>query len=110
MLDVVDSKEVKIMGVIEVNNGVSSDAAVRHSTRRDRVRRKVLSPTIASIAATLSILGGISSLVAGLICVGIHAILSGDTGFDRVGTVLLIIAIPLILLGSVFLDEIERNK
>ena len=65
---------------------------------------------VCSILASLGIFGGISSLFVGIVSVIIHAMVSGDRIFDRVGTILLIVAIPMILIGSVFLDEIEGKK
>jgi hypothetical protein len=40
----------------------------------------------------------------------LHAILSADIVFNRAGTVLLIVAIPMILLGSIFVDEVEGKE
>jgi len=78
---------------------------------RQKYRRSArLRPTIFSILATLGIFGGISALFVGLVFVVIHGVLSGDVTFNRVGTGLLIVAIPMILIGSVFLDEIEVKK
>lgn len=74
------------------------------------IRKALLTPTTCSILASLGIFGGISSLFVGLICVVIHSVVSGDRSFDQVGTVLLIVAIPMILGGSIFLDEIEGKK
>lgn len=62
-----------------------------------------------SILASLGIFGGISSLFVGLVCVVVHSVISNDKAFDSVGTVLLIVAIPMILLGSIFLDEINNK-
>ncbi len=58
----------------------------------------------------MGIFGGMSALFAGIMCVMLHGVLSQDIVFNRVGTVLLIVAIPMILIGSVFLDEIELRK
>lgn len=72
-------------------------------------RKKVLTPLVCSVLASVGIFGGISSLFAGLICVVIHSIISGDTIFDRAGTVLLMVAIPMILAGTLFIDEINQR-
>ena len=77
---------------------------------KGRVRKAILNPVVCSVAATLGIFGGISSLVAGLVCTTLHLVIAQDTIFDRVGTTLLILGIPMLLVGSVFLDEIETNK
>ncbi len=86
------------------------NSIVKENSSARRIRRMILSPFLCSVLATLGIFGGISALFSGLICVILHALISGDTAFDRVGTVLLISAIPMILVGSIFLDEIERRK
>ncbi len=83
---------------------VKGDRATR------RIRRTILSPLLCSVLATLGIFGGISALFSGLVCVILHALVNGDTAFDKVGTILLISAIPMILVGSIFLDEIEKRK
>ncbi len=70
----------------------------------------VFSRTVCSILAFLGVFGGISSLSVGLICVVIHSVVLGDKVFDRVGTILLMVAIPMILAGAIFLDEIEGKK
>ncbi len=75
-----------------------------------RLRKSILNPVVCSVGATLGIFGGVSSLVAGMVCISIHLFVAQDVVFDRAGTTLLILGIPLLLLGSVFLDEIETNK
>ena len=74
------------------------------------LRKNVLSPLVCSVLASFGIFGGISSLFVGLICIVIHGVISHDKIFDSVGTVLLIVAIPMILIGSIFLDEVEGGK
>jgi len=78
--------------------------------RRPRRNARILRPWVYSVMAAFGIFGGISSLFVGLICVVIHGVFSGDRVFDRVGTVLLIVAIPMILAGSIFVDEIEEKQ
>lgn len=73
-------------------------------------RRIVLSPLLCSVLASLGIFGGISALFVGLACVVVHSVMPGDRVFDSTGTILLIVAIPMILVGSIFLDEIDRSK
>ena len=77
---------------------------------KGRLRRTILSPLFCSIAASFGIFGGIAALITGLLCVLIHSALAGDKAFDTVGTVLLIAAIPMILVGSIFLDEIDGKN
>lgn len=62
---------------------------------------------IFSLAAAFGVFGGISSLASGILCVVIHSILHGDSAFGQVGTALLIGGIPMLLIGSILLDEIE---
>ena len=78
--------------------------------RKWRFRQTILNSVVCSIGAAVGIFGGISALFAGLLCVLIHGLLAGDRMFSGVATVLLIIAIPMILAGSVFLDEIEQKN
>ncbi len=85
----------------------SNERAVR---TKGRLRKILLNPFFCSIIASAGIFGGISALFVGLVCVVVHGILVSDKAFDTVGTVLLIAAIPMILIGSVFLDEIETRK
>lgn len=91
---------------IEVKQPVIKKAP--HGSRS--VVENLLTPIVCSVLATLGIFGGISSLFVGILAVALHAVVSGDRLFDRVGTILLIVAIPMILVGSIFLDEIERKK
>lgn len=74
------------------------------------LRRRVLSPLVCTICAGLGIFGGLSAIFAGLICVAIHAALRPETAFDRVSTVLLVIGIPMMLVGSFFMDEIKYGN
>lgn len=81
--------------------------AVSSEARKSMLRKTLLSPLVCSVLASLGIFGGIACLFAGVLCVVVHISLPGDTTFDRVGTTLLIAAIPMMLIGSIFLDEIE---
>jgi hypothetical protein len=76
---------------------------------KNRLRAKILSPLVCSVGASIGIFGGISALFVGLVCVVIHAAVAGDIIFDRAGTTFLIVAIPAILIGSIFLDEIDHK-
>ncbi|MGB7200862.1 MAG: hypothetical protein WBD16_01195 [Pyrinomonadaceae bacterium] len=77
---------------------------------RKGLRKTLLTPFVCSILASIGIFGGMSALFAGIMCVVIHAVLLHDTIFDQVGTILLCAAIPMILVGSIFLDEIEGKR
>jgi len=74
------------------------------------LRATVLSPLVCSLLASLGIFGGIASGFVGFICIVVHAALPGDTVFDKVGTALMIATIPAMLIGSIFVDEIEPKK
>ena len=78
--------------------------------RSEILRRKRLRPAIYAVLASSGIFGGISALFIGLVFVVLHGLLSADIVFNRAGTVLLIVAIPMILLGSIFVDEIEGKE
>lgn len=80
--------------------GHAHEASGRRSTFyvRDLILR-----TLASIL----IFGGISSAASGTICTVLHAMLSKDTMFSQVGSVLLIAAIPAMLVGSLFMDKMD---
>ena len=60
-----------------------------------------------SVLAGFGVLGGIASLFVGIVFVVLHSLVEGDRMFDRGGTVLLIVAIPMILIGSLFVDGID---
>lgn len=95
---------------IGLENKASMDSHNSPSAWRNSVRKVLLSPTVCSIVAALGIFGGISSLFIGIVSVILHSMVAGDKIFDRVGTFLLIVAIPMILIGSIFLDEIPGKK
>ena len=69
-----------------------------------------IKPFVWTVFSMFGIFGGISSLFVGIVSVILHGILAGDKIFDRVGTILLIVAIPLILVGSIFLDGINTKN
>lgn len=82
----------------------------RSLTAKRSMRRAILTPMVCSVLASFGIFGGISSLFVGIVSVIIHSIVASDTIFNRLGTGLLIVAIPMILAGSIFLDEIEGKQ
>ena len=95
---------------IELGNSKLNDTPPTTRNLRKKVRDTLLTPLVCSLLASLGVFGGISSLFVGLICVLVHSLVSHDVVFDQVGTVLLIVAIPMILIGSIFLDKIEDRK
>ncbi|MFN0139094.1 MAG: hypothetical protein ACKVQW_03270 [Pyrinomonadaceae bacterium] len=76
---------------------------------KGRLRKKILNPVVCSIGAAVGIFGGVSALITGLFCVLVHAALAADSAFGIVGTVLFIVAIPMLLMGSALMDEIDRR-
>ena len=96
---------------VKMNSRAALDNALSPSSRsRGSLRKALLTPVVCSVLASFGIFGGIASLFVGMICVLIHGLVSHDHIFDQAGTVLLIIAIPMILIGSIFLDEIQGEK
>ena len=89
---------------IEVNQ------PVREIKQRVSLSTKLLTPFVCSVLAALGIFGGISALFIGIVCVVVHGVMPNERNFDRVGTILLIVAIPMILVGSIFLDEINTKN
>lgn len=95
---------------VKMNSTALDNALASSSGSRRSLRKALLTPIVCSVLASVGIFGGISSLFVGLICVILHGLVSRDRIFDQAGTVLLIIAIPMILIGSIFLDEIQGTK
>ena len=98
-----------------MKSDISSDAASLGNislsgARRRRRSNARLRPVLFSILAMFGIFGGISALFVGLVLIVLHGIVSGDVMFDRAGTVVLVAAIPMILIGSIFLDAIEEKN
>jgi len=91
----------------EVSEAYRPNTKVKQESRR---KISLVGPLFCSIGALIGVFGGISILFAGLICVIVHYVVSGDTIFDRVGTVFLISAIPMLLIGSMFLDRASPSK
>jgi hypothetical protein len=57
----------------------------------------------------LGLIGGFSPLFFRIALVIIHSDVEEHRIFDRLGTVLLIVAVPMTLIGSIFLDWITRG-
>ena len=98
------------MGEMDIKETALANSFNKQLKTPNGLRKALMTPMVCSILASLGIFGGISSLFVGIVSVAIHAVVSGDRIFDRVGTILLVIAIPMILIGSVFLDEIQGKK
>ena len=54
--------------------------------------------------------GGFLSPLVGLIFIIIYSVVQNDVIFDRIGTFLMIVSIPMLLIGSHLMDVFERNK
>jgi hypothetical protein len=90
----------------ELNSvGLPAPGRLRHA-----MKRTVLRPLPCTILAGFGIFGGLSALFVGLVLVVLHGIVPRDATLSAVGTVLLVAAVPMILIGSIFLDEIEKNR
>ena len=98
------------MGELEINSNTIAANNKPVSESRRTMRRAILTPMVCSLLASFGIFGGVASLFVGIVFVLLHSMVNGDRMFDRLGTGLLIVAIPMILTGSVFLDEINIKK
>lgn len=94
--------------------GLNAQALAKTSLSEVRRRRAKtntrMRPLAFSILAMSGIFGGTSALFVGIVCVIVHGAVSHDVVLNQVGTGLLIVAIPMILVGSIFLDKIEGKK
>ena len=95
---------------IEVNNTKINGLVSRSRSRQRSAAQRRKASLVYSILAAFGIFGGISSLFVGIVFVILHGIIAGDLTFDRVGTGLLIVAIPMILIGSIFIDKVGDNN
>lgn len=79
----------------------------RSPAKRDRSKSKAI---LGTGLAFLFFGGGFLSPLLGMASIIIHSAISNDTVFGRIGTFFMIISIPMILLGSHFMDLIERKS
>lgn len=70
----------------------------------------MMSPLFYEMLALLSFVSGILAIVAGQICSLIASQYQELPRLGTIGTVLLTVSIPLLLLGAVFLDKADENK
>lgn len=94
---------------ILLNSNQLTDAG-NTGERKVVVKNSRTRSAIFTALAFLGVFGGMSALFIGLVFVVIHGVLSGDVIFNQVGTGLLFVAIPMILLGSVCADAINGKK
>ena len=78
---------------------------LRRTEANLRLRRMLF-----SAFAAFGVFGGVSALFVGIMFVVLHTMIAGDRMFDTLGTGLLIAAIPMILIGSIFIDKIEEKN
>lgn len=86
--------------------GIDADENVTRRTTVIKTRRRI---SLAGAALTL-FAAGMLLPVLGLVSMIVHAAMSDDRVFDRIGTISLISSIPLIMLGSHLMDVFERDK
>ncbi len=110
MADRLDKEIGRMKSEIRTNTGMIGHTSLSGARRRRPLPNTRMRPLIFSILAILGIFGGISALFVGIVCVIIHGAFSHDVVLNQVGTGLLIVAIPMILIGSIFLDEIEEKN
>ncbi len=107
--------------ITEVWRGEMKDEAETNNFKRLRAvsRKRRSQPSISvshrlaliySILAIFGLVGGISSLFLGIVSVILHGLVASDKIFDRLGTGLLIAAIPMILVGAIFLDKVGDSQ
>lgn len=89
----------EVTNIADINRNAATPA--RNPSKRKK--------TMLSILALLGISGGFVTPFLGLLCIIAHAMLPNDTAFNRIGTALMMIAIPLLLAGSHFLDKLETQ-
>jgi hypothetical protein len=99
-----------VRGAMKLDTGIGHNQLGTGSKQIGKLRKAVLNPFVCSILAFVGIFGGVAALLVGIVCVILHGIVPHDHAFDSVGTVLLIAAIPSILIGSIFLDEIDIHR
>lgn len=73
-----------------MNSNVNREnSIVQDIVRQGSSRPMVVSPFFCSIAAGFGVLGGISALFIGLLCVLVHGLFPTETAFDTVLTFLM---------------------
>lgn len=82
----------------------------KDETTKVRSRRIALSPLFYELLAFISFVSGILSIIVGQIFSILSRLYQDMHGIGTIGTILLVIAIPLLLLGAVFLDKAEESK
>lgn len=71
-------------------------------------KHRALKRTACLIGTTAGIFGGVAAILLGLVCSVAHQLISTDTTSGKLGTLLLIAGIPMMLVGSLLMDEIEK--
>lgn len=78
------------------------------STRKKRTPR--VSGFVYALISFLFFFGGLSSLFIGFVLILFHTLIPGDLTFNRIGTILLILGIPMILFSSFFIDKFGEHR
>lgn len=86
------------------------ESRTKAETTKVRSRRIALSPLFYEMLAFISFVIGILSIIVGQICSLIASQYQELPRLGTIGTVLLTISIPLLLLGAVFLDKAEEQS
>jgi hypothetical protein len=83
--------------------------AVRERKEALSSSKRLNARVVLSTAALLCFVGGFLAPILGLVIIIIHTAIPGDHALERVGTALMIVSIPLLLLGSHLMDLFERS-
>jgi len=62
------------------------------------------------ILAFISIVGGLFAIFVGFISIIFHAVLKDDVLLSQIGTVLMMISIPMLLVGGHFMDKATEKR
>ncbi len=88
--------------------------AARHVVAKEgprvKVARRLNARVMLSTAALVCFAGGFLAPLLGLFIIIVHTAVPGDKTLELVGTWLMIVSIPLLLLGSHLMDLFERNR
>ena len=98
-------KEGNAPKATSLTNSNASGTWLRRTEENVRLRKMLF-----SAFAAFGVFGGISALFVGIVFVVLHSMMAGDRIFDTLGTGLLISAIPMILIGSIFIDKIQGTR
>lgn len=84
--------------------------AVRERKEARSSGKRLNARVLLSTAALLCFVAGFLAPILGLAILVIHTLLPGDLALERLGTALMIISIPLLLIGSHLMDLFESRS